>query len=160
MAKRDASPKRKRSFESEFLLLRCHKAGQQLLFYCGAVLECDAPILEALFFSTSMAFVACGPNYSNGALMIAAAERTAGFYPRLERDGFRFRNILTGRTMSFALEHGGVSIRLDAHFVTSIHPTHRGPCFTITGMQPFQLEAELDEIIHRIVYSCSKWSMN
>jgi len=51
---RDASPIRTRqlSFEEECLRIGCSKQHRWLLLFCGILLECDVPILEALFWPT------------------------------------------------------------------------------------------------------------
>jgi len=54
---RDASPTRKQlSFEEDSLRVGCSTQHQWVLLYCGIALECDVPIMEALFWPT-MAYV-------------------------------------------------------------------------------------------------------
>jgi hypothetical protein len=51
---RDASPIRTHqlSFEEKCLRVGCSKQHQWVLLFCGTLLECDVPILEALFWTT------------------------------------------------------------------------------------------------------------
>jgi len=159
MHERDASPKRQRSFESEFLRPACHKAGQQLLLYFGTLLECDTPILEALFYLTSMAFLTCGPNYSNSALLNAAVERMAVLYPRLERDAYTFKNAQTNRTISIVVDDSGIMFLLDNAVRTRIHPTNGGPFFGINRTRPGQFQPMLDDILFALSMH-SEWKLS
>ena len=159
MSNRDASPKRQRSFESEFLRPACYKAGQQLLLYFGTLLECDTPILEALFYLTSMSFLTCGPNYTNGALLNAAAERMAVLYPRLKRDACTFKNESTGRWISIAIDDSGIMFLVDGALRTRIHPTNGGPFFGINRTRPGQFQLMLDDILFALSMH-SEWKLS
>lgn len=52
MQQRDLSPTRKPVDLSSFLCLRCSTDSKWQLFYCALALDCDTPILEALFFTS------------------------------------------------------------------------------------------------------------
>jgi hypothetical protein len=82
MSNRDTSPKRTpRSLEEQFLRPWCSNPNQQRLLYFGTVLNCDAPLLEALFFS-HMAFLEFAFNLSTSDLERALSTRISILYPK------------------------------------------------------------------------------
>jgi len=65
MAERDQSPVRRIvNNEQTLFSIECPPANQRLLIYLGAVLQCDTPILEALYHRAPLAFLRPkGPNF-------------------------------------------------------------------------------------------------
>lgn len=79
---RDASPvRKKRSFEQKYLRVGCLEHHQRLLLLFGTALVCDAPILEALFWSSALGFLTPAPNYNFIHLCEAVEDRVVALLP-------------------------------------------------------------------------------
>jgi len=78
---RDASPERTKSIiETETTLFSVYEKSQQLLIYFGVVLECDVPIIEALFYTKITQLSPKGPDFQQR-LYNAMQRHLQEFYP-------------------------------------------------------------------------------
>ena len=133
--------------EAKLTIPRCSPPFTKHLFYCGIVLDCDVPIIEALFFS--QAYLARGPCYTGAGLLAAACDRIAFLYQDATRDQDVFKCGL--HWIALTLCNSGVMILYNGDHLTRILAGFGDGSFFRYPARPGEFNAVLDRILLEII---------